>query len=155
MGLTASFATLTDGLARISAKQVRKLCMVNSLSGEHGVSVRLQTATSGVPKRMRSCIPPKFGGYNCPTETYHGVKYTDIEGCKPECAQESKAACNPVTWEKFSWACCTKKDPCYVDEGDCDNDNECAGDLVCGKNNCPDTFTVRRGKNRSDCCMKA
>ena len=76
------------------------------------------------------------------------------KGCKPECPTESKAACNPATWEKFSWACCTKKDPCYVDEGDCDNDDECAGDLVCGKNNCPDTFTVRRGKNRPDCCMK-
>merc|ERR1711974_260497 len=67
-------------------------------------------------------------------------------------AVNSKPACNPATWEKFSWACCTKKDPCYVDEGDCDNDKECAGDLVCGKNNCPETFTVRRGKNRPDCC---
>jgi len=61
-------------------------------------------------------------------------------------------ACNPATWEKFSWACCTKAAPCGVGEGDCDNDKECSGNLVCGKNNCPEEFTYKYGKNRPDCC---
>ena len=26
--------------------------------------------------------------------------------------------------------------PCGVAEGDCDDDSDCAGDLVCGDNNC-------------------
>ena len=33
--------------------------------------------------------------------------------------------------------CCSPKKQCGHDEGDCDGDNECAGDLVCGHNNCP------------------
>ena len=138
--------------------------------------------TLGVTFRRRSCIPPEFGGYDCPSNTiWDQYKRCRGEPCPPTtdapttteaptteaptteaptteapttAGPKSKAACNPATWEKFSWACCTKKDPCYVDEGDCDNDAECAGDLVCGKNNCPETFTVRRGKNRPDCCMK-
>jgi len=34
-------------------------------------------------------------------------------------------------------ACCTSRpEKCGVNEGDCDNDAECAGNLVCGHNNC-------------------
>merc|ERR1712133_91072 len=142
--------------------------------------------TLGVISRYRSCIPPEFGGRECPpndhTHSYGQHRRCRGDPCPPSTTPEpttttpepttttpkpittttpeptttmavnSKAACNPATWVKFSWACCTKKDPCYIDEGDCDNDKECAGDLVCGKNNCPETFTVRRGKNRPDCC---
>merc|ERR1712110_1329890 len=62
-------------------------------------------------------------------------------------------ACNPATWVKFSWKCCTKDTPCGIGEGDCDNDAECAGDLECGKNNCPEEFNAKVGRNKPDCCF--
>ena len=32
--------------------------------------------------------------------------------------------------------CCSKEYPCGLGEGDCDNDNECEGELKCGTDNC-------------------
>ena len=60
--------------------------------------------------------------------------------------------CNPKTWASYSKTCCTDdaNEPCGLGEGDCDTDDECAGDLVCGENNC-----LRMGsgfKKGSDCC---
>ena len=60
--------------------------------------------------------------------------------------------CNPKTWASYSKTCCTDdaNEPCGLGEGDCDTDDECAGDLVCGTNNC-----LRMGsgfKKGSDCC---
>ena len=58
--------------------------------------------------------------------------------------------CNPNTWEAYNNECCSIDEPCGVGEGDCDLDEECHGDLVCGKNNCRRDgtgFTVF-----SDCC---
>ena len=50
--------------------------------------------------------------------------------------------------------CCNEPGkPCYEGEGDCDRDSHCAGDLVCGKDNC------RRFNPASpathDCCEKS
>ncbi len=46
-------------------------------------------------------------------------------------------------------SCCTEEYPCGEGEGDCDNDDHCEGDLVCGKNNCVgDTF-----EDADDCCV--
>ena len=45
------------------------------------------------------------------------------------------------------WSCCSKDNPCEVTEGDCDLDNHCIGDLICGVSNCGPTFP----KN-ADCC---
>ena len=33
-------------------------------------------------------------------------------------------------------ACCTSKTPCDLYGGDCDRDTDCAGNLVCGLDNC-------------------
>jgi len=33
-------------------------------------------------------------------------------------------------------SCCSEGSPCGIGEGDCDNDEQCAGDLQCGKDNC-------------------
>ena len=33
--------------------------------------------------------------------------------------------------------CCTEEFPCGLGDGDCDGDEECRGDLVCGTDNCP------------------
>lgn len=41
--------------------------------------------------------------------------------------------------------CCTAETPCNKGEGDCDSDNECAGDLKCGDSNC-------RWGDKDDCC---
>lgn len=42
--------------------------------------------------------------------------------------------------------CCTPATPCVVNDGDCDSNDECAGDLVCGNNNCAWGW--------DDCCME-
>lgn len=47
-----------------------------------------------------------------------------------------------------NFGCCTGDTPCNIHDGDCDNDDECIGDLVCGTNNC-----VWGGTD--DCCMKS
>ena len=47
--------------------------------------------------------------------------------------------------------CCKKNGPCGEGEGDCEGDNdECAGDLICGQNNCGPKFKWAG----ADCCMK-
>ena len=42
------------------------------------------------------------------------------------------------------------QNPCTEGAGDCDEDDECKGDLICGKNNCGHTFTWAS----ADCCEK-
>ena len=45
-------------------------------------------------------------------------------------------------------SCCTESNQCGVNEGDCDSDVDCKGDLVCGIDNC-------NGPNfdsTDDCC---
>ena len=51
-------------------------------------------------------------------------------------------------WTTDKWACCTALQPCEYGEGDCDNDGECAGSLVCGTNNCGGIFD-----SGADCCI--
>ena len=46
--------------------------------------------------------------------------------------------------------CCSVRALCELGQGDCDHDNECAGDLVCGINNCGSEFLW----SKADCCMK-
>ena len=44
--------------------------------------------------------------------------------------------------------CCNLDNPCNIGQGDCDTDNDCLGNLVCGKQNCGTTFFW----NSTDCC---
>ena len=46
--------------------------------------------------------------------------------------------------------CCTSTNPCKLNEGDCDDDTQCDGDLVCGTNNCGNSFSWIS----ADCCVK-
>ena len=43
--------------------------------------------------------------------------------------------------------CCSVAAPCANNEGDCDDESECQGDLICGQNNCPAPF-----HSGADCC---
>ena len=45
--------------------------------------------------------------------------------------------------------CCSKDNPCDEGHGDCNKDQECKGDLVCGRNNCNRGRFSWRG---ADCC---
>ena len=54
--------------------------------------------------------------------------------------------------ERGTGECCTRESPCKVGGGDCDKDEDCAGDLVCGKNNCQDFNWLARSSY--DCCIK-
>ena len=50
---------------------------------------------------------------------------------------------NPLS----SGECCDVENPCNVDEGDCDIDDECMSGLYCGSHNCPSGF-----KSSHTCC---
>ena len=54
--------------------------------------------------------------------------------------------CHPLDYE---WDCCSIEQPCLADDGDCDSDDECIGDLICGENNCQDDTTLYE-----DCCTR-
>ncbi len=46
-----------------------------------------------------------------------------------------------------TWSCCSSWQPCEVFEGDCDNDYDCLGYLLCGTDNCYTPFEYG-----ADCC---
>merc|ERR1712106_288246 len=52
--------------------------------------------------------------------------------------------------------CCESEDPentkCTEGQGDCDSDAGCAGDLVCGRNNCRQYHS--NASSKDDCCTK-
>ena len=50
-------------------------------------------------------------------------------------------------YEPYFRSCCTISNQCGIGQGDCDFDNQCSGDLVCGHNNCPSHFP-----QHADCC---
>ena len=52
-------------------------------------------------------------------------------------------------WTGETYHCCSSSHPCGMFEGDCDEDDECADNLVCGTNNCFDSF-----KSSADCCIE-
>jgi len=71
---------------------------------------------------------------------------------------------NPATSSSVSmtnFAKCTGDAKCNVGEGDCDNDDECAGGLVCGRNSCDTAFNAKVDINKkkffpsgqADCCI--
>ena len=53
---------------------------------------------------------------------------------------------------KGSSACCSEEAPCKEQGGDCDDDKECEGSLVCGTNNCRD-FNPS-AEETYDCCVR-
>lgn len=55
--------------------------------------------------------------------------------------------CKPTNQSRVDWNCCTVDNPCINGYGDCDEDSECYGNLVCGKDNCGSHFP-----DDADCC---
>ena len=54
--------------------------------------------------------------------------------------------CTALNWD---YSCCTSANPCGLNQGDCDSDDECSGDLKCGTDNC---LNFGAGNN-ADCCI--
>ena len=57
--------------------------------------------------------------------------------------------CTALNWD---YNCCTSANPCGLNQGDCDSDSDCQGDLRCGLDNCMDVapgFTDAL----ADCCI--
>ena len=52
--------------------------------------------------------------------------------------------CDGINYDK---KCCSVEAPCAINEGDCDKNSECQGNLICGKDNCPLPFPLK-----ADCC---
>merc|ERR1719430_2987928 len=50
-------------------------------------------------------------------------------------------------------SCCSAGFPCQAGEGDCDSDEQCAGDLQCGENNC-DRKNYASFDATDDCCQR-
>ena len=53
--------------------------------------------------------------------------------------------CNAIGDDTYN--CCSASKQCDLNQGDCDDDSECSGDLACGSDNCPSPFPTD-----SDCC---
>ena len=53
--------------------------------------------------------------------------------------------CNAIGVDIYS--CCSPNNQCGLSQGDCDSDNDCSGNLVCGTGNCLFPFPLN-----ADCC---
>ena len=53
----------------------------------------------------------------------------------------------------YDSSCCTSSNPCGINQGDCDSDSDCNGDLICGKDNCIDLWPSF-GDVYADCCIE-
>ena len=48
--------------------------------------------------------------------------------------------------------CCSPSFPCGANEGDCDTDADCAGNLICGFDNC-NAMGLGFPNDQYDCCV--
>ena len=69
------------------------------------------------------------------------------DGCK----KPGNPLCNPGTWKGYSNGCCSVEEQCGEEEGDCNQDSECFGSLICMPNSCPRNKGFH---NRADCCQQ-
>ena len=64
-------------------------------------------------------------------------------------------------YPQTEWDCCNPTAKCGIGEGDCDTDDDCAGDLICGSdrdnsNNCKLSFANPASfwSDKTDCCTE-
>merc|ERR1719397_715090 len=87
------------------------------------------------------------GKDNC--RDFHPTAHKAADCCMVDISTTTPA---PVggTGSSTDWAFCSKSSPCSEGQGDCDRDNHCQGNLVCGKDNCRDWHP--NAEKRADCC---
>jgi len=95
-------------------------------------------------------LPCGFGEGDCNSnEDCEGSLKCGTNNCEGEFFSADDDCCSDKCDGGDS--CCTEEFPCGEDEGDCDKDSDCAGDLVCGKDNCPSGETF---EDDDDCCVR-
>ena len=57
----------------------------------------------------------------------------------------SAKVCNGMGTDVMT--CCSSSEQCSINQGDCDLDSDCSGNLVCGTDNCQSHFP-----STADCC---
>ena len=80
-------------------------------------------------------------GIGCCTRQCNGHSDCTSGECN---AERSQCRLNSGT---VDWSKCSQDDPCADGVGDCDNDGECEGLLVCGNDKC------LNGPSTMDCCI--
>ena len=53
-----------------------------------------------------------------------------------DCCEEPTQTASGCDYYNGSYSCCTKQNPCNIGEGNCSNNDDCKGNLVCGDSNC-------------------
>ena len=89
-------------------------------------------------------------GYkNCANSTLHHCCTQSCHNDSDCLNQECNTEFNGCRLDSYStdWSNCSQDSPCADGEGDCDNDEECKGSLICGDNKC------LNGPANMDCCM--
>lgn len=104
----------------------------------HAIADIPYTITAKYPGTGETC-PPENGILKV-TRTWNG-HFEVTSSCDVE------HSCDPG---QNSWGCCSPSKPCPEGEGDCDNDSECSGNLVCGSNNCKKWNS--KAHSAMDCC---
>ena len=89
------------------------------------------------------------GKMNCANST---LRHCCTKACNndSDCFnQECNNDINQCRLDSYStdWSKCSQDSPCADGKGDCDNDGECEGLLVCGNNKC------LGGPSTMDCCI--
>ena len=74
-------------------------------------------------------------------------KYRDILYKFAKNWSNSSLAVKNCNGEPYNPHCCTSEARCAINQGDCDNDDQCQGKLVCRPNKCPENFP-----RDADCC---
>ena len=82
------------------------------------------------------------------------IQTYDLRLCLLNCVVLIDSGC-----QNGGWSCCSSSNQCSIGEGDCDDDSECSGNLVCGTDNCDSNFqngTNEQGEfHQQDCCTQA
>ena len=56
------------------------------------------------------------------------------------------------TGDAATWACCNLENQCGFGEGDCDTNDQCEGNLICGIDNCQAMNPNKNFDTYADCC---
>ena len=83
---------------------------------------------------------------------------TNDEGPRINCKPYGNPRCNRNTWNNYvgyNDGCCSKEEPCSINEGDCNFHEDCLGSLVCTPNSCPISTDKSKSFNkRAACCQQ-